>query len=118
MKIGRAYERGTGVRSARGEAAKWYRAATAQGNAPSENYLGMLHMEGKGVPRDTVRGISLLGAAAGAGVLEALTNLGLMLASGRGVTPSEAEAAMWLRRAAERGDEDAAQALRDLQKKK
>jgi TPR repeat protein len=78
----------------------------------------MLYMDGKGVPHDTVQGIALLRAAATQGFVEAQANLGILLASGRGVTRNDRDAAVWLGRAAKAGNKSAAKALRDLEHRK
>jgi len=97
---------------------RWYKAAIAKGNVPAKNYLAMLYIEGKDVPRDTVQGIALLRAAATQGLVDAQANLGILLSAGRGVAPDEREAAVWLKRAADAGNKSAAKALRDLERKK
>lgn len=57
-------------------AAEWYAKAAARGFAPAENNLAVLYSQGKGVPHDLARAVSLFQEAAARGSLEAMVNLG------------------------------------------
>ena len=48
------YASGRGVQQDLAEALKWYRLAAAQGNAFSQNSLGLMYEKGRGVPQSNV----------------------------------------------------------------
>lgn len=50
--VGYKYRFGTGVKANVGEAVHWFCRAAMSGDPRGLNNLGILHFEGKGVPRD------------------------------------------------------------------
>jgi hypothetical protein len=75
-----------------------------QGNAPAQNNLGFMYMEGRGVTQDDAEAVRLYRQAAAQGNAYAYGNLGLMYAEGRGVTQDNAEAVRLYRQAAAQGN--------------
>ena len=74
-----------------------------QGNAPAQNSLGGMYVEGKGGSPNFDEAIRWFRSAAQHGFAEAQTNLGWMYVEGKGVSQDYAEAAKWFRNAAEQG---------------
>ncbi len=62
-----------------------WRPLAEQGNALAQFNLGLMYMEGKGVPQDDAEAVKWYRKAAEQGVTEAQYNLGLMYDDGRGV---------------------------------
>ncbi|MFH0795105.1 MAG: tetratricopeptide repeat-containing serine protease family protein [bacterium] len=101
-RLGDMYYFGRGVPQDYAEAAKWYRkvaeAETKRVQAFQEYYKG----EGQGT--DPITAVDLNEAEAAARFYgNAQVKLGVLLANGQGVQRNKAEAAMWYRRAAEKG---------------
>ncbi len=69
--LGAMYQQGQGVAADAREAAKWYRAAAAQGNAAAMYNLGLLYEEGRGVAVNANEAIAWYRKAADLGNLEA-----------------------------------------------
>jgi TPR repeat protein len=110
--LGKLFEFGGGdLRQDYVQAARWYREAAAQGVAAASNNLGLMHAQGRGVPRDTARAAELWQMAAADGYALAQYNLGLAYFRGEGIRQDEAQAAGWFRRAAEGGLADAQYAM-------
>ena len=101
-----AYERGDYAAALR----EWQPLAE-QGDAPAQFNLGLMHAEGKGVPRDDRMAVQWHRRAAEQGDVSAQNSLGLMYAKGRGVPRDYKMAAQWYRRAAEQGDASAQNSL-------
>ena len=53
--LGVMYDFGRGAPKDWTEAAKWYREAAEQGNAPAQANLGVLYLDGRGVTNDLVQ---------------------------------------------------------------
>ena len=94
--------------------------ASGSGDPPSDREvtldlarfeLGLLLVEGDGVPRDLDRGVSLITQAADRGVVQAVYQLGMLRHSGVGVPRDDAKAVDLLRRAAEQGSGTASAAM-------
>jgi TPR repeat protein len=74
------------------------------GNRSAQYNLGMMYIQGKGVPQNLAEGAEWYRRAAVQGDVEAERNLGSMYQHGIGVPEDNAEAAKWYLNAAERGD--------------
>lgn len=74
-----------------------------QGNSLAEFMLGLLYMEGNGVPKDDARAFAWCRKSADQGYAPAEHAVGLLYSAGQGVAHNEAEAAAWFRKAAEQG---------------
>jgi uncharacterized protein len=75
-----------------------------QGDAVAQLKLGVMHLNGWGVPQDYSEALKWYGKAAEQGNAFAQFYLGIMHASGRGVPQDYAESAEWYRKAAEQGN--------------
>lgn len=84
-------------------AAQWYQRSADQGFAPAQTSLGLLYMDGRGVPRDGARALELFRVAAAAGHARAQNNLGLIYVRGEAVERDYVIAREWFERAAEQG---------------
>jgi TonB family protein len=78
------------------------RVGAERGEAASENKLGMIYLNGQGVPRDLDEGKKWLLKAADQGQADAQQTLG-MLAMPRTINGDAAEAMTWFRKAADQG---------------
>jgi localization factor PodJL len=89
------------------EGARLIQSAASQGYPPAQYRLGKLYETGTaGVPRDDVQARMWTERAAVAGNRNAMHNLGLMYAEGRGAEQSDQTAAQWFERAAQIGATD------------
>ncbi len=102
------YANGRGVPQDDAQAVKWLRAAAAQGYAPALLMLGKMYVAGAGVPRDYAEAMRNF---RGADTPEAWYQLGLLYQRGLGAAPSDAEAAVWWLKAAQRGLAEAHSAI-------
>ena len=99
-----AYEGGLGgLTQDCAQAASWYRKAADQGDADAQYNLGLLYVNGQGVPQDYAQAVSWFRKAADQGDADAQFNLGLRYANGQGVPQDYAQAASWYRKAADQG---------------
>jgi len=94
-----------------GRAAEAYRAAAESGSALAMYNLGILCIEGRGVPRDAVGGAALLSAAAEKNVSAAQYVLGTLHFKGEGVVRDQRKAFLLFSQAAAAGHLDANEAL-------
>lgn len=93
------------------EGARWFRQAMQTGDSTAPLFLGLLHAQGRGVPRDYDRARELLmqarqlkGAAVPAGIASAASNqLALMCLLGQGVPKDTTLALRFFRDAADQG---------------
>ncbi len=76
-------------------AVKWYRKAAEQGDASSQNNLGIMYDNGQCVTQDYAKALQWFRKAAEQGDASSQNNLGNMYRSGRGVLQDYAEAHMW-----------------------
>ena len=77
--------------------------AAEDGNAGAQLQLGVLHLQGKIVPRDCRRAARWLSAAAAQGAAEAQSRLSLLYLQGEGVPADIERGIALLRRAAQSG---------------
>jgi hypothetical protein len=94
-----------------GRAAEAYQAAADGGSALAMYNLGVLCIEGRGVPRDVVGGAALLSAAAAKNVSAAQYVLGTLHFKGEGVVRDQRKAFLLFSQAAAAGHLDANEAL-------
>ena len=69
----------------------------------AQNNLGLMYLNGEGVPKDPAQAAKWYFRAAELGLAEAQTSLGYMYYFGQGVPKDFAQSAKWYRRAAEQG---------------
>lgn len=106
----KAYDSGDFATAAR----EWTAAAHAGDQAAMRN-LGHLYRWGRGVPADAVQAEFWYRKAADLGFDRAMVNLGMLYLDGApGVPRNAEEGRFWLRKAAELGNQDARDALSDL----
>jgi uncharacterized protein len=74
-----------------------------QGDASAQFNLGLLYLDGKGLPQDYTEAAGWFRRAAEQGDAGAQNNLGTFYSQGLGVVQDYAEAARWYRKAAEQG---------------
>jgi hypothetical protein len=78
-----------------------------QGHARARTVLGLIHLNGHGVPKDESQAAQLFRLAAEDGDTQAQFHLGNMYSQGLGVPQDYAEAVKWYQRAADQGDPQA-----------
>jgi hypothetical protein len=71
------------------------RKAAEQGNAVAQNNLGLLYLNGKGVPQDDAEAVKWFLKAAQQDDQKAQFNLGVMYQDGLGIPQDHAEAIKW-----------------------
>ncbi len=108
--LGLMYSRGYGVRQSYSEAAKWYAMAAEVDFPEALHNLGVLYCEGRGVPRDMDKAVELWYRAASKGFELSQLNLGIMYLS----EDNREEAVKWLKKAADKGNEEAMSILAGL----
>jgi TPR repeat protein len=106
--------RGLGVTQDYAEAAKWYRRAAEQGNAPSQIPLGSMYLQGQGVLQDYTEALKWFRLAAEHGDAFAQWSTGRFYHRGIGVAQNYVQAHKWLSLAKEGGNADARDDLRDV----
>ncbi len=106
--LGTLYANGRGVPRDDAQAVKWLQAAATQGYAPAQLVLGKMYVAGAGVPRDYAEAMRQF---RNADTPEAWYQLGLLYQQGLGAAASDAEAAVWWLKAAQRGLAEAQYAL-------
>ena len=80
-----------------------WRPLAALGNVSALYGLGIMYLQGQGVPQDAAEAVTWFRRAAERGHTEAQFNLGIMYGYGQGVPIDYAESAKWYRMAAEQG---------------
>ena len=75
--------------------------AAESGDPGAQTELGVLYLDGEGVPRDLTQAVNWLQKAAELGSAEAQYRMGTFHAAGRGVPRDNDEASKWYRKAAE-----------------
>ena len=86
--------------------ASW-RPLANQGNPVAQNNLGIMYLDGKGVPQNYAEGIRWYKLAAAQDNAAAMSNLGFMFEHGLGVEIDEAQALQYVNKAARNGDPNA-----------
>ena len=93
------YERGDYAQAL----AAW-RPLASQGNAEAQNNLGLLYLDGKGVPANLSEAVRYFQLSAAAGSALGQNNLGGLYRDGRGVPQDFARAARWFAASASQGN--------------
>ena len=78
--------------------------------------MGMMHLNGKGFPKNPDKASKYFSKAADLGLDEAMLMLGKMSMSGEGMVLSLRNAEKWLKKAAGRGNAEAAELLTEIRK--
>ena len=113
--LGRCYAYGLGVAFNAQSALHWYQKAAYAGSALGQYYLGILYFEGwNGEKPDKKRGLAWLYKAANSCEPWAMFYIGNCYRRGDGVDKNIDEAIHWYKKAAEYGDEDAPNVLKEL----
>lgn len=94
-------------------AAREWRALAEKGDAPSQFNLGLLYVDGLGVPQNFTEAAAWFERSAQQDYEKAQLNLGAMYGSGRGVKRDYVQAYKWLNVCAAKGDQKCV-AQRDL----
>ncbi|GBQ10071.1 hypothetical protein AA21291_0295 [Swaminathania salitolerans LMG 21291] len=114
--LGRAYERGWGVKRNAAKAAKLFQRAAEAGDAWARFNLADLFYLGDGVDPDRARACALYAEAARGGILPALNMLGILHEEGYGShAPDPVAARLFYRAAARQGDGNAKRNLMRLE---
>ena len=95
-------------------AAEWYAKAADQGFAWAQMSLGLLYVNGRGVPQDYTKAIFWLRNAAERNERRAQYNLGWAYESGTGVPKDTLQAIAWYSKAADAGEPQARARLEGL----
>src|ERR1700719_3544833 len=103
-----AYQKGDYV-----TAANEWRPLAEKGDAPSQFNLGLLYVDGHGVPQDFGQGMNWFERSAKQDYVKAQLNLGAMYGGGKGVKRDYVQAYKWLNVCAAKGDQKCV-AQRDL----
>lgn len=102
--------------SALPEAVNYLRKSADQGYAMAQAQMGLLHVAGHGVSKDTVAGVSWLQKAADQGNAKAQYNLGVIYITGEGSIPADpVKGVRFIAQAAAQGHEQAKLILQKLQ---
>lgn len=88
-----------------------FKAAAAKGNAEAQFNLGLMFLNGEGVPQDYKQALNWFEQSASKGNVKAQVNLGRMYAKGKGMLSNHGIAASWFRKAADQGYADAQYSL-------
>ena len=107
--LGYVYETGEGVAADAKKAVKWYRRASRPTRGMIYDYAPAVGKQAHGQETPVQTGPET------PGIPDADYRLGLMYLEGRGVAQSRDKAARWFRSAAEKGHDQAAQALEELE---
>ncbi len=99
------------------EARKWLLLAEAQGSGTADAELGILCLQGDGSPPDLAGAVKWLRRGANLGAPLALSQLGLLTASGNGVVKNEVEGLAMMDAAQAEGTVVDADAIADLEKR-
>lgn len=82
-----------------------YRAKATAGNVWASRKLGMLYLDGKGVPKNYTEALKWLQVAADKGDDDSQYAIGSMYENGQGVTQDYGQAFLWYQKSADQGDE-------------
>ena len=89
-------------------AVRLFRLAADQGDAIAQQYLGVMYIDGEGVPQNYAEAFKWYRLAADQSITNAQLCLGSMYATGKGVTQDYVRAHMWFNLAAAGGSKNAA----------
>ena len=107
------YDKGTPeVKKNHAEAVRWYTVCAEADDAEAQNTIGFMHLKGKGIPRDTEKGLYWLKRAADNGSAMAMFRIGDLYYQGSYDTEQDLKRAMeWFGRASDAGNKEAQYAL-------
>lgn len=111
----RRYEDGDGTENDLNEAVQWYQESAGHGNAMAQFEIGWCYQSGNGVEEDQEKAVKWYRIAAEQGYAVAQYWLGWCCQYGQGVEADLEEAVKWYRIAAEQGNEEALNALAELE---
>ena len=114
FQLGVAFKRGRGVTANATEAAKWFALSAGQGHAKAQYQMGQMCAEGRGLPKDERSAVHWHKMAAKQEHQWAMYQLGVLYRDGPPALQSASLARAWFTRAAEHGNEKAAQALKEM----
>ena len=103
-----AYNRGDYATALR----EW-RPLAEQGNMTAQSFIGMMYLNGNGIPQDYAKALGFYRRTAAVGFYDAWNDLGGMYARGQGFLQDNVIARMWFNLAASKGNEGAVES-RDL----
>jgi TPR repeat protein len=86
------------------KALRLFRPLAEQGDAKAQHFLGVMYINGKGVPQDFAEAVKWYRKAADQGYAGAQNNLGLMYLKGNGVPQDYVQAHRWFNLAAARAN--------------
>ena len=98
-------------------AVRLFRLAANQGDAIAQHYLGVMYIDGQGVPQSYVEAFKWYRLAADQGIANAQLGLGSMYATGKGVPQDYVRAHMWFNLSAAQGNENAENARDNIAKR-
>ena len=93
--LGYAYATGNGVTQNYGQAAYWWKKASAKGHADAQYNMGCLYEKGLGVPFDRFKAAKSWRRAADKGHAQAQWRLSVCYTDGEWVTPDPEKASKW-----------------------
>ena len=85
-----------------------FRQSAAMGNLKAPRYIGLMYLNGSGLPQDPAQAFAQFQAAAGKGDITSQYWLGWCYENGRGTARNDAQALYWYGVSAQRGDHIAA----------
>jgi len=113
--LARQYRDGLGVKQSDKKAVELYEMSAKRGNANAQFNLGVYYLQGMyGLTQSFERAVEFFTLATNQGHSQAQYNLGLLYLNGDGIETSYSKAREWLTKAAAQGDENAIEALKEL----
>ena len=112
--LGLCYNKGLGVPENKVEAVKWWHKAAENGDKDAQCSLGDCYSNGRGVTPNDQEAVKWYRKAAEQENVPAQRILGAFYYLGKGIPKDKTEAIKWWRKAAEHGDEQAINALKEL----
>ncbi len=98
-------------------ALRLFRLAADQGDAIAQQYLGVMYIDGEGVPQNYAEAFKWYRLAADQSITNAQLCLGSMYATGKGVPQDYVRAHMWFNLSAAQGNENAESARDNIAKR-
>ena len=98
-------------------AVRLFRLAADQGDAIAQQYLGVMYIDGEGVPQNYAEAFKWYRLAADQSIANAQLCLGSMYATGKGVPQDYVRAHMWFNLSAAQGNENAENARDNIAKR-
>jgi TPR repeat protein len=93
------------------EAAKWYQRAAEKQDAHAQHSLGIMYLDGRGIPQDFEEAFKWIRKSAEQGHHGAFRDMGEMYWKGLGVSQNDVLACMWWKLAVMHGDEESERLL-------